>query len=50
MRKIKFRIILGRWSEETEIEVDEDITDEEINEMFVEWQLEQLDGGWEEIS
>jgi L-arabinose isomerase len=49
VRKIKFKVILGRWSVSDVIEVADDTTDKEIEDMYLEWQVDQLDGGWEEL-
>lgn len=51
VRKIKFTISLGLvgCSREDVIEFEDDTTEEEIQEAYEDWRLEQLDGGWEEI-
>ncbi|RKO61673.1 DUF7167 family protein [Caldibacillus debilis] len=49
MRKVKFTLSLGLCKREEVITFDDDITDEEIQEEYEQWQVEQLDGGWEEV-
>lgn len=46
MRKVKFRVSLGRSSFEDEVEFSPDTTDEEIQEHYLDWQSEHVDGGW----
>ncbi len=50
MRKVKFTLSIGLvgCKREDTIKFDDDVTDQEIQETYEEWQLEQLDGGWED--
>lgn len=41
--------MLGRCEYEDEAEFSEDTTDEEIQEHYLEWRHEHIDGGWEDI-
>lgn len=52
MRKIKFTFDKGYpWGEKTEIfEFDDDDTDDEIQEVFLDWILSNTMGEWEDIS
>lgn len=49
MRRVEYTVKLGRWTEQGEATFPEGTTDEEIQADYLEWQIEQLDGGWEEI-
>jgi hypothetical protein len=51
MRKIKFTLATNKVGSEVSkvIEVDDDTTDEEIDEMYFEWVNENNYGGWSEI-
>lgn len=51
VRKIKFTISIGLVGcrREDTFEFDDDTVDEEIQEAYEDWRLEQLDGGWEEV-
>lgn len=45
--KVVFSVSLGHWEEEASAEFRADITDEEINEHFLDWREDYIDGGWE---
>lgn len=51
MRKVKFSVSIGLVGcrREDIFEFDDDTTDEEIQKAYEDWQLEQLDGGWEDL-
>ena len=48
MRVVSFKIVLHGVSLEETFEFDEDVTDEEIEEVFLEWKHDHIQCGWEE--